>query len=240
MESEFQISEKERTALAAKAYANPTYFAKFFLAEKFSKPMPWFHRGVLAILTKRTDFLLEFGTELWGCDETGFTTGEWTEKHLHKIVAHFVNEDDEPVFSLRRNELGQIVGVDLDARKFTMLMIPRGFSKTTLVGLCCILYWVVYQECKFPLYVSEAGDHAKTQLRNLRDEIEFNERLIAIFGNIVPERSDPLKWTDEFFQTTTGVCCAARGRGGRVVGVWWVVWAWWAKKAAQWRLFCDD
>lgn len=214
-----KLTEKERRAVAAKAYANPAYFARFFLSDKFCKPMPWLHRGILAILTRRTDFLLEFGEEEWGNEDTGYTTGVWDERQLNKIVSHFVNNEGKPVFTIVRNEVGNIARLDMDVRKFNMTMIPRGFSKTTLVGLACILYWILYEECRFPLYVSEAGDHAKTQLRNLRDEIEFNERVIAIFGNIVPDRTDPQKWTDEFFQTTTGICCAARGRGGQVRGL---------------------
>lgn len=203
-----EFTPEEIQQIYADGYADPVFFARFFFPEKFFKPMPWVHRGILAILTRQTDFLLKYG-------------------ELDKIVRHFVwkeDPDDEnapehPLFHLHHDEAGNVVAIDLDVTKFTMLMVPRGFSKTTIAGQLVVIWKIVYKETEFTLFVSESGTHSEMQLNNIRAELEGNERLRAVFGNLVPERSDSRKWTGTEIETTSDITVICRGRGGQVRGL---------------------
>ena len=116
--------------------------------------------------------------------------------------------------------------------KFTMEMIPRGNSKTT-IAICVIIYLILYQLSKFALYVSESSSHAEMQVKNVREEFEENEVIHAIFGNLVPDRNSPKRWTDGHIETTTGATLIARGRNAQVRGL--------LRKASRPDLIvCDD
>ena len=198
-----KLTSDELKDIAAKGYADPCFFLKFFLAHKFPKDIPWIHRGILAILTRKTDFLKKYG-------------------ELDKIIENFqvfIDPSDpgqglEPIFTL--DQEGNIL---FRVKKFSMLMLPRGYAKTTLAGLGVVLYWILYQDRKFPIYVSETQTHAEIQLGNVAWELENNPRILSVFGNIVPERSSRLRWTQDMLQTTTGITICARGRGGQIRGM---------------------
>lgn len=204
MDKELKLTPEEIRDIAAKAYADPVFFMKFFLPHKFPKNVPWVHRGILAILTRKTEFLMKYG-------------------ELEKIASNFLYRKDPsddqsellPIFII----CPETKEIKLIATKFNNIMLPRGYSKTTLVGQGVILYWIEYQEYKFPVYISETQTHAETQVNNVAKELEVNTRLKAVFGDIVPERQSRLKWTQEIIQTTTGVTVVARGRGTQIRGL---------------------
>ena len=56
-----QFTEEYREKVLATCLKDPVEFCKTFLFEHFSRPIPWVHRGLLAILTERTEFLLKYG-----------------------------------------------------------------------------------------------------------------------------------------------------------------------------------
>lgn len=194
--------DDERVRIARQGFEDPVFFARFFLPHWFPDKVPWFHRGIMAVVTRQTEFLKKYG-------------------ELDKIFAHFrwsSNIEDpkartEPVFEWADD--GRIL---LHVGRFWLIFAPRGFSKTTLENMF-VLREVVYQNRKFPVYLSEGGTHAEMQLNNVKGELETNERIHSVFGNVVPERSSALKWTDSFIETTTGVTVTARGRGAQVRGL---------------------
>ena len=59
------LSPELKKEIFAEGLRDPVYFCRVILAEWFPKAMPWFHRGLLALLTRETDFLLNFGKENW-------------------------------------------------------------------------------------------------------------------------------------------------------------------------------
>lgn len=198
------LSSEEIKDIAKRGYEDPCFFMKFFLSHKFPKNIPWVHRGMLAILTRKTDFLMKYG-------------------ELEKIASNFLYRKDPtdeksellPVFII----CPETKEIKLAVSKFTMLMLPRGLSKTTLAGQGVIIYWLAYQEYKFPVYISETQTHAETQVNNIARELETNPRLRTVFGDVVPDRQSRLRWTQEIIQTTTGVTIVARGRGTQVRGL---------------------
>lgn len=188
--------------IAAQGYRDPVFFCKWFLPHLFPGEIPWVHRGLLAILARRTDFLHQYG-------------------EVDQIVKNFVVRRGEgnsvryvPIFQeTSSNHLQMRLG------RFTLIMLPRGFAKTTIAGVAFSIYEVVYQLLKFMIYVSEAGPHAVMQLNNVKHELSTNERIIKVFGNLKPDKQAAEKWTDGFFETTTGVAIAARGRGAQIRGL---------------------
>jgi len=204
------LSLDEIKALAARGYTNPVFFCKFFFPEWFPLAMPWVHRGILAILTRKCDFLLEF-------DE------DYSKQDLEKIIANFVWKEnprddaspDIPIFSFDTEGV-----LHMALGKYTLIMMPRGFSKTTLVN-AVNCYYVLYQDCKFPVSISEAGHHAVRQLTNITGQLTTNPRILTVFGNVKPEQRSGKKWSESegFIQTTTDISMAARGRGGQIRGL---------------------
>lgn len=183
--------------------------------------MPWVHRGVLAILSQQTDWLLKFGEEKWPSG-----VGVWDEKQLDKILRHFVwrvEPDDPssetfPIFEAVRDEQGKIIAINLRASKRILIIMPRGVSKTTILN-AHNLREIARHELEFLVYLSETATHSEQQLDNIKRQLEGNVLFHAIFGNKVPARSDAQRWTQELVETTDGVVIAAKGRGGQVRGM---------------------
>jgi len=199
MTSELLTSEDVQ-AIYVRAYRDPVFFCKFFLEDLFPKDIPWVHRGLWAILTKRTDFLWDYG-------------------EVEKIERNFVYKGEDGtehrIFHVNyvKRQINLVLG------KNTLVVMPRGFSKTTLVGTASVLYKILFQEAKFPVYLSETATAAEAQLGNVKSQLESNERIHMIFGNLRPEQRSGKKWSEGFIQTTTGVTVLARGRGGQVRGM---------------------
>lgn len=159
--------------------------------------MPWVHRGILAILTRKTDFLRQYG-------------------ELDKIVSNFVYERDGQLHQIFRMESGKVV---LTTNRFTLLILPRGFAKTMIAGVAFNTYNIVFQELGFAAYVSETARHAEMQMDNVKRQLEGNEKIKFFFGQLKPGMQDSQRWRQDFFETTTGMAMAARGRGGQVRGL---------------------
>lgn len=182
----------------ALCYSDPVLFCRWYLGHLFSKPMPWAHRALLAILLRRTDFLYRYG-------------------EVDKIIENFVDEQGRPIFIEIPRAEGPALALRLGVH--TLIMMPRGFSKTTIAGQAVPLYNIVYQELPFLFYLSETATHARMQATNVRRELDDNPRLKADFGVLKPKMSDEQKWAEHFFETTTGFAVGTQGRGGQVRGM---------------------
>lgn len=197
------LTKEERMAIVQHAYENPVYFCKFFLPRIFPGEIPWVHWGILAILTRRVAFLKD-------CP------------NLEKLLTEFTyqvdpgNEHSEELPIFTQDSDGEI---HMAVNRYTEIMLPRGFSKTMLGGVAVPLYSILYSSVRFVVYLSETATHAETQLQNVQRELESNELILEFFGNLKPERQDSERWTASYFETTTGVKAAARGRGGQVRGL---------------------
>lgn len=192
-------AQEEIQEIRAEGYADPVFFCRYFLANYFYEDMPWVHRGLLAILTRKTAFLSKYG-------------------ELDLIHKWFVWKDEEGtehhVFPWAEDG-----GLDLDLSKFTLFLLPRGFAKTSIAGVAVPLYEILYEDVPFTVYVSHAAPHAKMQLNNVKRELTDNDRIQEVFGDVRPNLKDDEKWSEEMFETVTGVAMAARGRGGQVRGL---------------------
>jgi hypothetical protein len=213
-----ELTRTEIEQIAAKGYIDPVYFCGFFLSEWFpdvlpvqnpdgtyTTSMPWVHRGILAILNKRCNFLKKYG-------------------EIDKIIKNFIwyeDPDDEtsPVHHIfYYNDKKEL---KMRLSKYTLILMPRGYSKTTLLNATNISS-TLYKDIKFPMYVSKTAKHACKQLSSVAKQLSSNELILAIFGKIKPDQRNEngLKWSesDGHIQTTTGINIVAAGRGGQVRG----------------------
>lgn len=191
------LAKEDVRRLAAEAWHDPVFFCKYFLSDLFSGRVPWLHRGILAILTRKTDFLKKYG-------------------EIDKIVSNFVYERNGETHYIFKEVGGR---VELERNRFTLIMVPRGFSKTTLAGVGFGVYNIVFGEMPFAVYVSETATHAEMQLDNVKRQLETNQKLKFFFGDLKPGMQSEQRWRQNFFETTTGMAMAARGRGGQVRGL---------------------
>lgn len=191
--------------LAHECYVDPVLYCKTFLEAWFPRQIPWVHRGILALLLGRADFLLKYG-------------------EMDKILSHFVyrenpNDDTAPWLPMFKViEVDGVTRVWIADKDQILIMMPRGFSKTTLANAATHMK-ITYHDCNFPVYISETATHAEMQLRNIRMEFEANELHRAVFGNKVPSRNSSLKWTDEQITTVDDVNVQAKGRGMQIRGM---------------------
>jgi len=135
------LSREEKQKLALRCFQDKVLFCKTFLPHLFPKPIPWFHRGILAILTRDASWLPIYG-------------------ELDKICEHFFHEDGDGIIH-RVFQLLPDGTVRMDLGKFTLLMVPRGYSKTTIAGIAVPLSDILYKVTPFTVYVSEGGKHVR-------------------------------------------------------------------------------
>lgn len=193
------LSKEEITEVAKQGLIDPVFFCKTFLPNLFPGRIPWVHRGIWAILTRQTEFLKKYG-------------------ELDKIFSNFVvqrrpEDKPRPIFVWKNDK------ILLDIERYTEIMLPRGFSKTTLVGIAATLRGIAYLDWNFLVYVSETLGHATMQMTNVKRELETNIRFRSIYGDLVPSNSSPLKWTNDIAELLNGQIIVARGRGGQIRGL---------------------
>lgn len=217
------VTKEDAAALAKQGWRSPSEFCRVFLPGWFPNKMPWFHRGILALRTGKTDFLLDFGPEAWR-DEPD---AEWTVDDLVKIITNFVVPEDptkpterlQPIFKLELTPEGVPLHiVIIEARANQAYALPRGYSKTTLIN-AANLSDLLYEEEPFILYVSESYPHAERQLITVRRQLEENELVLLVFGDQRPARNDTNKWTDGFIELKNGCKAGAIGSGGSIRGM---------------------
>lgn len=193
-----------REAVIKSAY-DPAFFLRFFLRHWFPSPLPPFHLGIIALITKKVDWLNDpIYSDAWD-----FLLNEFK----------YAADPNDPTSTMlpvfRRNSDGRIVLVSGDHNN---IIVPRGFSKTTLTN-GANLYDVLTDGGTFCVYISKSADHAEMQLQNIKIELETNALLRQAYGNLVPTRTDVEKWQADQLQLTNGAILVARGKGGQVRGL---------------------
>lgn len=102
----------------------------------------------------------------------------------------------------------------VDDQKLVAIAAPRGSAKTTWLCLIKTLHLVCYQKARFIIIISDTFSLAVARLRDLRAEIEANERLRVVFGNL----KGNYIWRESDFITKTQIRIAAKGRGAQIRG----------------------
>lgn len=101
------------------------------------------------------------------------------------------------------------------------IIFPRGFAKSTWVKLDT-LHDIVYGLEPVILYISDTLQSATFHFESIKSELENNQLLRSIYGNLVPklQSRESVKWTNTHFETTNDVNVVARGANkGRGVNI---------------------
>lgn len=191
------LSSEELRRLQEYYLTDPVAFMQEVLGGWFTQPLAWVHRGWLAILLRRTDFLPKYG-------------------ELDKIISHFTYktnpwdplEEGKPIFHLESS--GKVT---LTLTRNNEVMMPRGIGKTTLFN-GTILYCAAYKLRNFVLLIGETASHASQQLQNIRRELEENPVFRTLYGNLKGSGT----WNNDQIELANGFVLAATGRGGQVRG----------------------
>jgi hypothetical protein len=77
--------------------------------------------------------------------------------------------------------------IDSNERKVA-IAAPRGFGKTSIVGLALTARAILFRLSKFVLYVSKSATSAEIQTENLKMELLANRTIKAMFGTVKPEK----------------------------------------------------
>jgi predicted phage terminase large subunit-like protein len=94
---------------------------------------------------------------------------------------------------------------------------PRGHAKSTVITFLLVLYRMMFRERKFIVIVSESEDKAKDFVVRIRDELEFNRRLISDFSD--DGKFKTTDWAKTDFTTSTGIRVVAKGAGQSLRGL---------------------
>lgn len=183
--------------------SDPAYWLRFFLPHWFPTPLPPVHLGIAALITRKVSWLKKYP------DSHAF---------LATYFRYMADPNDPESLQLPVFQFDEDGSIRMVAGMNNNIIMPRGFSKTTLYNglqLCD----AVTDPHTFSVYISESSGHAQTQLGNIRAEIETNERIRAAYGNLVPTRSDTEKWAADQLQLTSGAVLVARGRGSQIRGI---------------------
>lgn len=206
-ESSAALSAEDIQNLKIWGYQNPCFFLRSFLPEWFPGPIPWVHRGIAAVVLRRADFLLEFSEE-------------YTQRDFQKILSNFFWKDSrgekhyifqwDPAVP---DEITMVLG------KNVLILMPRGFSKTTLMmGLIC--FSVCYREVDFELLVSASQGHSNKSVTAIANQLETNTLIKRAFGAMRPPQRSGIKWSESEGEITTlsGVSLMAKGSGSQIRG----------------------
>jgi len=104
--------------------------------------------------------------------------------------------------------------IETPGRQHMVLVLPRGWAKTTIATLAVPLWCVMFNLKKHIGIVSDSQDQAKDQLQTLKSELEHNERLREDFGNLVGKNI----WQMMDIETASHIRIRAFGTGQKIRG----------------------
>ena len=142
-----------------------------------------------------------------------------TSKDIHKVLIRdidmFARVTMPDYFTTKFGDFHkEIFDVWDSDEEFVMLIMPRGFGKTTLVQMLMAREGL-YGRSNFTLFISDTGDQAEEKLEALKEEFEVNDRIEALFG---PQRNKK-KWLKGNFKINAGCKYKCRGAGQSMRGV---------------------
>lgn len=178
--------------LARELYHDPHRFCTALFPHVFTEPIPWIHRGILYLLLD-TPHMLKL------------------DPQADIIRSNFVWDDGKECFDETSPQ----------RKSNTLILMPGGFGKTCLAGMIIPLRELIYQNSKFTCYITSSAGDGKNQAHSIRAEIEYNERIRAVYGDLRGNR-----WSGNFMELANGQGFATRGYGHaetqeKVRGITW-------------------
>lgn len=86
------------------------------------------------------------------------------------------------------------------------IVAPRRHSKSTVVSLCYVLWCALFQQKQYIVIISDTYTQSAMFLNAIKDEIETNEIIKALWGNLKGSI-----WREDVIVFTSGVMIACKG-----------------------------
>ena len=103
--------------------------------------------------------------------------------------------------------------------KFLLVVAPRGFAKSTCYSIGYPLYAACNRKRKYIVIICHDIEHSKRIIRNIKHELETNPKILQKYGNLVPKRSEFLKWSQQEIILTNKCVLVAFGSKQQVRGL---------------------
>lgn len=113
--------------------------------------------------------------------------------------------------------------LDDEEKRLVAIAAPRGFGKTTLIGLCFTARLALFRLAPYIVYISATAAEAAQKVKTLARELTENPEVKALFGNL-----QGVKWAEEkgeielVDENGTPFCfIQAKGAGNQIRGLKW-------------------
>ena len=113
--------------------------------------------------------------------------------------------------------------IDDVTKRLVAIAAPRGFGKTTLIGLVFIARLALFRICSYIVYISATAAEAAQKVKTLARELEGNQIIKELFGNL-----KGIKWAEEkgeielIDENQRPFCFVqAKGAGNQIRGLKW-------------------
>lgn len=98
--------------------------------------------------------------------------------------------------------------------RLNLIVAPRDHAKSTVITLGFVLYKILFHECNFVVIISDTEGQAKLFLDAVKAELEDNETIKELFGELKGE-----KWGELDFVTKTDIKVICKGANQKVRGL---------------------
>lgn len=112
--------------------------------------------------------------------------------------------------------------LDNDEIRLSAIAAPRGFGKTTTIGLGFVGRKALFREAPYIVYISSTATEAAAKVKTLAKELQENEVIKDLFGDL-----KGIKWAEEKgeieLSDENGAFCfiQAKGAGSQIRGLKW-------------------
>jgi phage terminase large subunit-like protein len=107
--------------------------------------------------------------------------------------------------------------LDSDER-YIAFICPRGHAKSTTTTKIHVIHQICFGLANFIVIISESHDQSKDLLKEVKDELEYNEKIHQYFGKLGGEDVCE-RWTEGDIITANGIRVLARGSRQRIRGI---------------------
>lgn len=106
-----------------------------------------------------------------------------------------------------------------DGRADSLLILPRGFGKSTWYTLIAPLWCALYEKAHYIVVASDSSEQSEELLGTVKTELEENERILEDFGDM---RGDT--WSKELIELSNQVRIRPLGAGKKIRGRKYRLW----------------
>ena len=113
--------------------------------------------------------------------------------------------------------------LDDDSKRLVAIAAPRGFGKTTLIGLCFTARKALFRHAPYIVYISATASEAAQNVKTLARELIENELVKELFGDLRSSKWAEEKGEIELSGPDGSPFCfiQAKGAGNQIRGLKW-------------------